>query len=70
MIELIKFLLALVSSIAKYAADKQLMDAGAAQSVLEGINNANDAINRANDARNNASQLPVIEDKNNRDNKN
>lgn len=68
MIELIKFLLALVSSIAKYAADKQLMDAGAAQSVLEGIKNANNAIARANDARSNFDKLPVDKDESNRDN--
>lgn len=68
MIELIKFLLALVSSIAKYAADKQLMDAGAAQSILKGINDANDAINRANDARLHVDELPISKDSSNRDN--
>jgi hypothetical protein len=67
-VTLIKLFLSLASSIAQYAHDKQLMDAGAAKSVLEGIQNANDAIARASVARANADKLPVNEDPNNRDN--
>lgn len=69
-VAIIKLLLSLASSIAQYAHDKRLMDAGANEAILKGISDANDAITRANSARNNASQLPVSEDKNNRDNKN
>jgi hypothetical protein len=67
-VTLIKLFLSLASSVAQYAHDKQLMDAGAAKSVLEGIQNANDAIIRANVARANADKLPMSKDPNNRDN--
>jgi len=65
---LLKLFLTLASSIAKYAHDRQLMEAGAAQSVLEGIKNANDAIARATIARNNIDSLPITKDDANRDN--
>ena len=67
-ITLIKLFLSLASSIAQYAHDKQLMDAGENKAILEGIKNANDAIARANVARANANKLPVSKDPNNRDN--
>lgn len=66
---LIKLFLTLASTVAKYAHDKQLMDAGEAKSVLEGIKNANDAISRANISRANSSKLSVNDDPDNRDNK-
>lgn len=65
---LLKLFLSLASTFAKYAADKQLLEAGAAQSVLEGIKNANNAIARANDARSNFDKLSVDKDESNRDN--
>jgi hypothetical protein len=67
-VTLIKLFLSFASTLAQYAHDKQLMDAGAAKSVLEGIQNANDAVARANDARNSANSVPVDKDPNNRDN--
>jgi len=48
---LLKVLVSLVSSIAQYMHDKQLLEAGAAQSVLKGLQDANEAIKRANSAR-------------------
>lgn len=66
-ISLIKLFLTLASTFAKYAADKQLLEAGENKAILEGIQNANDAIARASIARYNASKLPVSEDPNNRD---
>ena len=63
----IKLFLALADSLSKYARDKQLMDAGAAEAVLKGVNDANEAISRANRARN--GELPdTSDDENNRDN--
>lgn len=57
-VSIIKLVLSLASSLAQYAHDKKLMDAGAAQSVLEGLKNANEAIYRANAARADAAKLP------------
>lgn len=66
---LLKGLVALVTSIANYFRDKRLMEAGAAESVLKGLNDANDAIDRANDARANASSVPIDQDPDDRANK-
>lgn len=66
---LLKGLVSLVTSVANYLRDKRLMDAGAAESVLKGLNDANDAINRANAARANANSVPDELDENNRRNK-
>lgn len=41
---LLKGLVTLVSSIAQYLRDKKLIDAGVAQAVLEGLEDANKAI--------------------------
>jgi hypothetical protein len=68
-VTLIKLFLSLASSLAQYAHDKQMLDAGAAQSVLKGIEDANTAIASANDARAHADSVPVSKDPNNRDNK-
>lgn len=65
---LLKGLVSLVTSIANYFRDKRLMEAGAAEAILKGLNDANDAIARASVARSNADKLPVESDPNNRDN--
>lgn len=64
---ILKLLLVLASTVAKYYQDKQLLEAGAAQAILESINNANETINRANIARDNANSLPTDTDPYNRD---
>lgn len=64
---LLKLFLTLASTFAKYAADKQLLEAGENKAILEGIQNANDAIARANIVRANSSKLPIDKDPNNRD---
>lgn len=65
---ILKAILSLAATLAEYFKNKQLMDAGAAQAVLKGIRDADDAIARANAARNNADSLPVSDDPANRDN--
>jgi len=47
----IKLLATLLSSALQYANNKKLMDAGAAQAALKGVQDAQDAITRANTAR-------------------
>ena len=72
-VQILKLILALASNIASYIHDKKLMEAGASESILEGIRNANTAIDAANLARAAATKLPIDEyektDANNRDNK-
>ena len=68
-VSILKILLSLASTIAGYVRDRQLMNAGAAESILKGLNDANDAIARANAARANVDSLPVNADEANRDNK-
>jgi hypothetical protein len=58
----LKGLVALVSSVAKYLSDKRLIELGAADSVLKGLQDAEDAITRANTARANANSVPISED--------
>lgn len=66
-VQLIQLFLALANNLAGYAKDKQLMDAGAAESVLKGVQDATEAIARANAAR--SGKLPDFKsDPNNRDN--
>jgi hypothetical protein len=67
---IIKLFLTLASAMAEFAKTKRLMDAGAAEAVLKGVRDADDAINRANIARANADKLPSDNDPNNRDNAN
>lgn len=67
-VSIIKLLLFLVNSITEYARDKQLMDAGAAKSILKGLEDANAAIAKANAARADIDKLPVDKDSANRDN--
>lgn len=66
---LLKALVALVTSVANYLKDKQLIEAGAAQAVLKGLRDANDAIALANDARQHYDSLPIESDTENRDNR-
>lgn len=66
---IIKLLLTLASSITQYAHDKKLIDAGAAQAILKGINDAEDTIKRANNARANANSVPVESDPDDRANR-
>lgn len=64
---LLKLFLTLASTFAKYAADKQLLEAGENKAILDGLKYANDAIARANAARADANKLPVEADPYNRD---
>lgn len=63
----LKLLLTIASSLAKYASEKKLMDAGAAEAVLKGVRDADEAVDRANLARKSGG-VPVDDDPNNRDN--
>lgn len=65
---LLKGLVTLVQSIAQYMHDKRLVELGAAESVLKGLNEVNEAIDRARNARN-APSLSDDQDPNNRRNK-
>ena len=51
MLTLIKALLSIASSLAQYAQQRQLLEAGRAQAILGGIREAEDAIDRARAAR-------------------
>jgi hypothetical protein len=66
---LLKGLVALVSSIAEYMRDKRLIELGAAESVLKGLQDADKAIKLANDARANANSVPISTDQDDRANK-
>lgn len=68
-VSILKILLELAKKVASYVRDKQLMEAGAAQAILRGVNDANDAIDRADNARRNYDSLPVESDPENRDNR-
>ena len=50
------------------AQEKQLLDAGAAKVILQGVKDADDAINRAKHARGNVDSVPIDADPFNRDN--
>ena len=65
---LLKLILSLASTLAEYAKNKQLMDAGASEAILKGVRDADDAIRRADSARNNADNISPVIDPNNRDN--
>lgn len=64
---ILKLLLELASLTAKYLHNKRLMEAGAAQAILESLNDANNQIAIAKRAMDNASSLPVSQDEFNRD---
>lgn len=69
MLTAIKALLAIVARLAQYAQQKQLLEAGAAQAILGGVREAEDAVERARaaraDVRHDADS--VRDDPNNRD---
>lgn len=66
MLQLLKLVLGIASIIAQYAHDKQLMDAGAAKAVLEGVKDVQDKMAIATAARSHANELPVDSDPHNR----
>lgn len=68
-LSIIKLFMSLALSLTQYAHDKKMMDAGAAESVLKGLNDANDAIARANLAREKIDDISIEEDDANRANK-
>ena len=68
MVSILKLLLSIVGSLAKMAQEKQLLDAGAAKVILQGVKDADDAINRAKHARGNVDSVPIDADPFNRDN--
>lgn len=59
---LLKGLVALITTIASYMRDKRLIDLGAAESVLKGLQDADNAIKLANDARAHANSVPIESD--------
>lgn len=68
-LNLAKLFLTLASAVIQYMNNKQLLEAGAAQATLKGIQDANDAILVAKSARDTgADRVPVDTDPNNRDN--
>lgn len=66
---LLKGLVTLVNSIAKYLSDKQLIEAGVAKATLEGLQDVQDRMAAARDAIANVDSLPVDKDPANRANK-
>lgn len=66
---LIKAILSLASSLAQYAHDKQLMDAGEAKAIIEGLKDVQNKMAIARNAVANVDSLPVDDDPANRANK-
>lgn len=67
---LAKLFLTLASAVIQYMNNQQLLEAGAAQATLKGIQDATDAISVAKSARaTGANRVPVTDDPFNRDNK-
>jgi hypothetical protein len=66
-LSILKLLLSITATLAEYVKNRQLMDAGAAEVILKGVADANEAVSRANAAR--AGKLPDVNtDPQNRDN--
>lgn len=63
---LIKAFISLASTLAQYAHDKKMMDAGEARAILEGLKDVQNKMAIARDAVNNVDSLPVSEDPANR----
>jgi putative IMPACT (imprinted ancient) family translation regulator len=63
---LVKGLVTIVTMVVRYFHDKKLMDAGAAEAVLNSLKEADDAIAKADIARANANSVPVDTDPDNR----
>ena len=66
---LLKLLAGLGLELAKYASNKQLIDAGEAKAMLEGFQNVQDAVNRAKSARAAPDSVLLKDDPNSRRNK-
>lgn len=66
---LIKAFISLASTLAQYAHDKKMMDAGEAQAILEGLKDVQNKMAIARDAIANVNSLPVDKDDANRANK-
>lgn len=66
---LIKAFISLASSLAQYAHDKKMMDAGEAQAILEGLKDVQTKMAVARDAIANVDSVPLNKDPNNRANK-
>jgi len=67
-LSVLKLFLLITQQIATYANNKQLLEAGQAQSILQGLKDAEETISRARIARANYDSLPVDKDEANRDN--
>lgn len=68
MVTLLKLILSFASSLASYVHDKRLMDAGASEAILKGLEEVNEKIAGAKSARANADSVSVDADPYNRDN--
>jgi hypothetical protein len=66
---IIKLFLTLASSLAQYAHDKKMMQAGAAMAVVEGLKDVQEKMAIARDAIADVDSLPISQDPNNRANK-
>lgn len=66
---IIKAILSLASTLAQYAHDKQLMDAGEAKAIIEGLKDVQTKMAIARDAVANVDSLPIDSDPANRANK-
>jgi hypothetical protein len=66
---LLKGLVSLVSCVAKYFSDKQLIDAGVAKATLEGLQDVENKMAIARDAVASVDSLPIDKDPANRANK-
>lgn len=68
-VAILKLVLGLASKLAEYISNKRLMDAGAAEAILKGLRDADDAIARADRARADFNSVPVDSDPQNRRNR-
>lgn len=68
-VAILKLVLGLASKLAEYISNKRLMDAGAAEAILKGLRDADDAIARADRARADFDSVPVDSDPQNRRNR-
>lgn len=68
-LSIIKLFISLASTLAQYAHDKQMMDAGEAKAIIEGLKDVQNKMAIARDAVSNVDSLPVDDDPANRANK-
>lgn len=66
---LLKGLVSLAASLAQYAHDKQLMNAGESRAIIEGLKDVQNKMAIARDAVANVNELPIDKDDANRANK-